>query len=77
VYYLHFKCNLRRLVDYPNLWRYTLDLFQTPGFGATVNFDHIRRHYYQTHDHLNPSRIVPRGPEIDWHAPHKRDRSRG
>ncbi len=68
VYYVHFKCNLRRLVDYPNLWDYARDLFQRPGFGETVNWDHIKRHYYMTHDKLNPSRIVPRGPIVDWLA---------
>ena len=72
VYYVHFKCNLRRLVDYPNLWPYARDLFQTPGFGDTVNFDHIKRHYYMTHDTLNPTRIVPKGPAMDWLAPHDR-----
>jgi putative glutathione S-transferase len=72
VYYVHFKCNLRRLVDYPTLWAYARDVYQTPGFGETVNFDHIKRHYYLTHDQLNPSRIVPRGPAVDWLAPHGR-----
>ncbi len=72
VYYVHFKCNLRRLVDYPNLWGYARDLFQQPGFGETVNFDHIKRHYYMTHPKLNPSRIVPKGPALDWLAPHTR-----
>ena len=74
VYVGHFKCNLRRLVDYPNLWGYARDLYQTPGFGETVNFDHIKRHYYQTHDRLNPTRIVPLGPVVDWTAPHDRAR---
>jgi len=74
VYYGHFKCNLRRLVDYPNLWAYARDLYQRPGFGNTVNFDHIKRHYYGTHSQLNPSRIVPKGPEMDWASPHKRER---
>jgi glutathionyl-hydroquinone reductase len=60
VYYVHFKCNLRRLVDYSNPWAYARDLYQTPGFGETLNFDHIKRHYYMTHDKLNPSRIVPK-----------------
>ncbi len=73
VYYVHFKCNLRRLVDYPKLWAYARDLFQTPGFGETVNFDHIKRHYYMTHEKLNPSRIVPKGPAVDWLAPHQRE----
>ncbi len=74
VYFGHFKCNLRRLVDYPNLWGYARDLYQRPGFGETVNFDHIKRHYYMTHDQLNPTRIVPKGPMVDWMAPHDRDR---
>ena len=74
VYVGHFKCNLRRLVDYPNLWGYARDLYQRPGFGETVDFDHIKRHYYTTHDRLNPSRIVPLGPVVDWLAPHDRAR---
>jgi len=72
VYVGAFKCNLRRLVDYPALWGYARDLYQRPGFGDTVNFDHIKRHYYMTHDHLNPTRIVPNGPVVDWTAPHDR-----
>jgi glutathionyl-hydroquinone reductase len=74
VYFGHFKCNLRRLVDYPNLWNYARDLYQRPGFGETVNFDHIKRHYYYTHNQINPSRIVPKGPAMNWLAPHDRDR---
>ena len=74
VYFGHFKCNLRRLVDYPNLWNYARDLYQRPGFGETVNYDHIKRHYYYTHDQINPSRIVPKGPAMDWLAPHDRER---
>lgn len=74
VYVGHFKCNLRRLVDYPKLWGYARDLFQRPGFGETVNFDHIKRHYYMTHDQINPTRIVPKGPIVDWSAPHDRAR---
>lgn len=74
VYHYHFKCNLRRLTDYPNLWGYTRDLYQQPGFGSTTDFGHIKRHYYQTHDQLNPSRIVPKGPALDWSAPHDRAR---
>ena len=74
VYVGHFKCNLRRLVDFPNLWGYARDLFQHPGFGETVNLDHIKRHYYRTHDRLNPSRIVPAGPVVDWTEPHGRER---
>jgi len=72
VYHGHFKCNLRRLVDYPNLWGYARDLYQRPGFGSTVDFDHIKRHYYMTHDRLNPTGIVPKGPSVDWMAPHGR-----
>src|SRR5207249_5418649 len=74
VYYVHFKCNVRRLVDYPNLWGYARDLYQRPGFGETVDYDHIKRHYYMTHEQLNPTRIVPKGPAIDWMAPHDRAR---
>jgi putative glutathione S-transferase len=74
VYVGHFKCNLRRLVDYPNLWRYARDLYQRPGFGDTVSFDHIKRHYYMTHDQINPTRLVPAGPLVDWSAPHDRAR---
>jgi len=73
VYVGHFKCNLRRLVDYPNLWGYARDLYQRPAFGETVDFDHIKRHYYMTHEQLNPSRIVPAGPLADWTAPHGRE----
>ena len=74
VYYSHFKCNLRRLIDYPNLWGYARDLFARRGFGDTVNFDHIKRHYYGTHPQLNPTRIIPKGPTIDWTAAHDRGR---
>lgn len=74
VYVGHFKCNLRRLIDYPNLWGYTRDLYQQPGFGETVDFDHIKRHYYMTHAQLNPTRIVPLGPLLDWASPHDRIR---
>ncbi|MFC4532436.1 glutathione S-transferase family protein [Sphaerisporangium dianthi] len=72
VYVTHFKANLRRLVDYPNLWAYARDLYQRPAFGGTTDFDHIKRHYYQTHPQINPSRIVPAGPLTDWAAPHGR-----
>ncbi|MBW3628919.1 MAG: glutathione S-transferase C-terminal domain-containing protein [Gemmatimonadetes bacterium] len=72
VYVGHFKCNLRRLVDYPNLWGYARDLYQHAGFGDTVNVDHIKRHYYMTHDQINPNRVVPKGPLIDWMEPHGR-----
>ena len=73
VYHGHFKCNLRRLVDYPHLWAYARDLYQRPGFGDTVDFDQIKRHYYMTHPQLNPTRIVPQGPVVDWLAPHGRE----
>jgi len=72
VYHGHFKCNLRRLVDYPNLWGYTRELYQLPGVAATVELDEIKRHYYMTHRTLNPSGIVPIGPAIDFAAPHGR-----
>ena len=74
VYYGHFKCNLRRIVDYPNLWGYLRDLYQIPGIAETVNFDHIKRHYYMTHDEINPTRIVPIGPVLDLTSPHGRER---
>ncbi len=68
VYVTHFKANLRRLVDYPNLWAYARDLYSVPAFGGTTDFDHIKRHYYMTHPQLNPGRIVPAGPILDWNA---------
>jgi putative glutathione S-transferase len=74
VYVTHFKANLRRLVDYPNLWAYARDLYQQPAFGPTTDFSHIKRHYYTTHPHLNPQRIVPAGPILDWSQPHGRER---
>ncbi len=74
VYHGHFKCNLKRLVDYPNLWGYTRDLYQTPGVVATCNLEHIKRHYYESHETVNPTRIVPAGPIVDFTAPHDRDR---
>ena len=72
VYYGHFKCNLRRLLDYPNLWAYTRDLYQHPGIADTINFDHIKKHYYGSHLSVNPTGIVPMGPVIDFEAPHGR-----
>jgi len=72
VYHGHFKCNIRRLVDYPNLFSYLRDLYQTEGIAETVNFDHIKRHYYVTHDDINPTRIVPVGPIQNLWAPHNR-----
>jgi glutathionyl-hydroquinone reductase len=72
VYHGHFKCNLRRIIDYKNLFSYLRDLYQQPGIAETVNFDHIKRHYYYTHDDINPTRIVPLGPIQDLDAPHGR-----
>jgi glutathionyl-hydroquinone reductase len=69
VYHGHFKCNLRRLVDYPKLWSYTRALYQQPGVAATVNFEHIKRHYYQSHRHINPTGVVPQGPILDFLEP--------
>lgn len=74
VYYSHFKCNRQRLIDYPNLWPYVRELYQVPGVAATVNFDHIKRHYYMSHRHINPTGIVPRGPALDFSGPHHRHR---
>ncbi len=74
VYYSHFKCNLRRIVDYPNLWNYLRDLYQVPGVAETVSLDHIKRHYYGSHRNVNPTGIVPIGPLIDFTAPHDRAR---
>jgi len=74
VYYSHFKCNLRRIVDYPNLSNYLRDLYQVPGVAETVSIDHIKRHYYGSHRHINPRGIVPLGPELDFTAPHDRAR---
>lgn len=74
VYFGHFKCNLRRLVDYPNLWAYTRELYQLPGIAETVNFGHIKGHYYRSHRTVNPTGIVPVGPDIEFDAPHDRDR---
>jgi glutathionyl-hydroquinone reductase len=68
VYYSHFKCNLRRLTDYPNLWAYARNLYALPAFRGTTRFDQIKRHYYTTHPQLNPSRIVPDGPVLDWES---------
>lgn len=73
VYHGHFKCNLRRILDYENLQGYLRDLYQIPGIAETVDFDHIKRHYYITHEHLNPTGIVPIGPELDLTGPHGRE----
>jgi len=74
VYVGHFKCNVRRIVDYPNLSGYLRDLYQVPGIASTVDFDHIKRHYYATHDDINPTGIVPVGPTQYLDAPHGRER---
>ena len=72
VYHGHFKCNLRRIADYPNLSNYTRELYQVPGVAETVNFDHIKLHYYGSHKTINPTGIVPLGPLLDFDAPHNR-----
>ncbi|MGH1447039.1 MAG: glutathione S-transferase family protein [Cognatishimia sp.] len=72
VYHLHFKCNLKRIVDYPNLWAYTRDLYQTAGVAETVNMPHIVRHYHYSHESINPHRIIPINPQIDFLEPHGR-----
>lgn len=72
VYHTHFKCNRRRIVDYPNLWGWAREMHQWPGVAETVRQDHITRHYYYSHDTINPHRIVPIGPLPDWTAPHGR-----
>jgi putative glutathione S-transferase len=74
VYHGHLKCNVRRILDYQNLWPYLRDLYQHDSVAATVNLDHIKRHYYMTHEQINPTRIVPIGPALDLSAPHGRER---
>ncbi len=74
VYHGHFKCNLRHLWDYPNLWDYARELYQAPGVAGTVNLDHIKRHYYVSQRTINPSQVVPLGPALDFTAPHGRGR---
>ena len=76
VYIGHFKCNLRRLVDYPNLWGYARDLYSQPGVSSTCEFSHIKRHYYMSHPDVNPTGIVPAGPLVDWDTPTMRERGR-
>jgi len=73
VYVGHFKCNIRRLVDYPNLWAYTRDLYQHEGVADTIDMQHIKHHYYVSHDMINPTGVVPVGPQLDPWAPHGRD----
>jgi putative glutathione S-transferase len=77
VYHGHFKCNLRRIVDYPNLWGFVRDVYQLPGVADTVHIDFIKAHYYRSHPTVNPSRIVPIGPALDYGAPHGRARLSG
>lgn len=74
VYVGHFKCNLRRIADYPNLFNYTRELFQFEGVAETINMRHIKAHYYGSHETINPTRVVPVGPDVDFSAPHDRDR---
>ena len=74
VYHGHFKCNIRRIIDYKNLQGYLMDLYQQPGIAETVNFDHIKRHYYMTHIEINPTQIVPLGPIVDLGRPHGREK---
>ena len=78
VYHGHFKCNRNKLTEQPVLWAYARDLFQTPGFGDTIDFDHIKRHYYEVHTDVNPTGIVPLGPDLStWAEPHGRDQLGG
>ncbi|MCU0534610.1 MAG: glutathione S-transferase family protein [Hydrococcus sp. Prado102] len=72
VYYVHFKCNIRHIWDYPNLWNYLKELYQYPQIKETCNFEHIKRHYYMSHPHINPSGLVPKGPLINLDEPHNR-----
>lgn len=74
VYFGHFKCNVRRIVDYPNLWGYTCDLYQQPGIAETVDIPYIQAHYYGSHESINPHRILPVGPDIDYSVAHDRAR---
>lgn len=74
VYHGHFKCNLKRIMDYPNLWNYLKELYQHPAIQETCNLDHIKRHYYMSQTAINPNRIVPKGPLINFEEPHDRDR---
>ncbi len=74
VYVGHFKCNIRRIVDYPNLWGYLRDLYQVRGIAETVSIEHIKQHYYTSHANINPTRIIPIGPVLDFNEPHERTR---
>ncbi|WP_224447572.1 glutathione S-transferase family protein [Haloprofundus salilacus] len=77
VYHTHFKCNRRAIHEYPNLWNYTKELYQLPGIADTVNLEQITEHYYRSHGDVNPKRLVPTGPDIDFSEPHDRDRLPG
>ena len=77
VYYTHFKCNLRRIEDYANLSNYLREIYQLPGVAATVNLEHIKQHYYTSHESINPRRIVAKGPALDFARPHDRARLPG
>lgn len=74
VYVGHFKCNMKRIVDYPNLWGFVRDLYSQPGVAETVHMDHIKAHYYVSHTTINPSQVVPKGPDVNFMAPHDRAR---
>ncbi|MFT5113650.1 MAG: putative glutathione S-transferase [Parasphingorhabdus sp.] len=74
VYYNHFKTNQKRLIDYPNLWAYTRELYQVPGVAETVNMDHIKYHYFASHRSINPTGIIPKGPVIDFMQMHGREK---
>jgi glutathionyl-hydroquinone reductase len=78
VYHGHFKCNRNKLTEMPALWAYARDLFQTPGFGDTVDFEQVKRHYYVVHTDINPTQVVPKGPDLrGWLTPHDRERLGG
>lgn len=77
VYNTHFKCNIRRIIDYPNLWNYVKEIYQLPGVASTCNLSHIKQHYYRSHESVNPKRIVPAGPDINYDEPHDRHRLPG
>ena len=74
VYVGQFKCNIRRIIDYPNFWNYLLDIYQQPGIADTVNMEHIKNHYYASHETINPSRVVPKGPKLDYNQTYNLNR---
>jgi putative glutathione S-transferase len=78
VYHGHFKCNRNKLIEMPALWGYARDLFQTPGFGDTIDFEQIKAHYYVVHTDINPTQVIPKGPDLaNWATPHGRERLAG